>query len=86
MEPRWSEIRGEFPSLANWTFLNTATFGQMPRRAVAAMNEHFARRDREACSDFMDWFDDMDRLKEPADAELLRGTLRQLIDAAQQMM
>ena len=31
-------------------------------------------------------FDDMDRLKDPADAELLRGTLRQLIAAAQQMM
>ena len=31
-------------------------------------------------------FDDMDRLKDPADAELLRGTLCQLIAAAQQMM
>ena len=31
-------------------------------------------------------FDDMDRLKDPADAELLRGTLRQLIDTSQQMM
>ncbi len=31
-------------------------------------------------------FDDMDRLKDPADAQLLRGTLRQLIDTAQQMM
>ena len=31
-------------------------------------------------------FDDIDRLKDPADAELLRGTLRQLIAAAQQMM
>ena len=31
-------------------------------------------------------FDDMDRLKDPADAEVLRGTLRQLIDTAQQMM
>ena len=30
-------------------------------------------------------FDEMDRLKNPADAELLRGTLRQLIDVAQQM-
>lgn len=31
-------------------------------------------------------FDETDRLKDPADAELLRGTLRQLIDTAQQMM
>lgn len=31
-------------------------------------------------------FDEMDRLKNTADAELLRGTLRQLVDVAQQMM
>jgi chromate reductase len=31
-------------------------------------------------------FDDMDNLKDPVDAELLRGTLRQLVDVAQQMM
>lgn len=31
-------------------------------------------------------FDDMDRLKEPNDAELLRGTVRELIDVAQRMM
>lgn len=31
-------------------------------------------------------FDEMDRLKDPGDAEMLRGTLRQLIDVAQQMM
>lgn len=31
-------------------------------------------------------FDETDRLKDPADAELLRGILRQLIDTAQQMM
>jgi hypothetical protein len=28
----------------------------------------------------------MDRLKDPSDAEMLRGTLRQLIEAAQQTM
>ncbi|CAN5402543.1 NAD(P)H-dependent oxidoreductase [soil metagenome] len=31
-------------------------------------------------------FDEMDRLKDSSDAESLRGTLRQLIDAAQQTM
>jgi chromate reductase len=31
-------------------------------------------------------FDDMDRLKDPRDADQLRVTLRQLIDVAQQMM
>jgi cysteine desulfurase / selenocysteine lyase len=63
MDSGWQAIREEFPSLREWTYLNTATFGQMPRRAVAAMQEHFARRDREACSDFMSWFEDMDRVR-----------------------
>lgn len=31
-------------------------------------------------------FDEMDRFNDPNDAEMLRGTLRQLIDTAQQMM
>ena len=62
----WSLIRAEFPALAEWTYLNTATFGQVPRRAVAALNGHLARRDRYACSDFMQWFDDADRIRELA--------------------
>jgi selenocysteine lyase/cysteine desulfurase len=60
----WSAVRAEFPALAEWTFLNTATFGQVPRRGVEAMARHFARRDRFACSDFMAWFDDADRIRE----------------------
>ena len=51
MEVNWAEVRAEFPSLAEWTFLNTATFGQLPRRAVEAVAAHFARRDRLACAD-----------------------------------
>ena len=31
-------------------------------------------------------FDEMDRLKDTGDAAMLRGTLRQLIEAAQQTM
>lgn len=31
-------------------------------------------------------FDDMDRFKNPADADMMRGTLHQLVDVAQQMM
>ena len=27
LQPDWNQIRGEFPALVNWTFLNTATFG-----------------------------------------------------------
>ena len=59
----WATLRVEFPALAQWTYLNTATFGQMPRCAAAAAARHFARRDELACSDFMGWFDDCDRIR-----------------------
>jgi len=62
-DPDWRQIRGQFPSLSEWTYLNTATFGQMPRRAAEAVARHFARRDAQACSDFMRWFDDADRIR-----------------------
>jgi selenocysteine lyase/cysteine desulfurase len=69
----WSAIRQEFPALQNWTYLNTATFGQIPRRAVDAVARHFAHRDELACSDFLDWFTDADRL---------RGSIAKLIHAS----
>jgi len=59
----WDNVRSQFPALRHWTYLNTATFGQLPERAVDAMNRHFARRDMEACRDFLVWFDDMDRIR-----------------------
>jgi len=59
----WSVVRQEFPALQNWTYLNTATFGQVPRRGADAVARHFAHRDELACSDFLDWFDDADRLR-----------------------
>ncbi len=59
----WARIREEFPALAEWTYLNTATFGQMPRRAAEAVAKHFARRDEWACTDFMSWFEDADRIR-----------------------
>ncbi len=65
-------MRAEFPSLSRWTYLNTATFGQMPARAVEAVARHFARRDELACGDFLSWFNDADRL---------RGLLARLIHA-----
>ncbi len=71
--PDGRSIREEFPSLAHWTFLNTATFGQMPRRATEAVARHFERRDEFACDDFLSWFDDMDRI---------RGLAARLIGAA----
>ncbi len=59
----WEQVRGEFPSLSQWTHLNTATFGQTPRCATEAVARHFARRDELACSDFMRWFDDADCIR-----------------------
>ena len=69
----WEKIRERFPSLAQWTFLNTAAFGQMPECALRAICDHFNRRNAEACADFLEWFDDTDRL---------RGTLARLIQAS----
>jgi cysteine desulfurase/selenocysteine lyase len=63
MSADWQALRAEFPALAHWTFLDTATFGQLPRRAVQAVARHFTHRDELACSDFLDWFDDADRLR-----------------------
>ncbi|HEV2689068.1 MAG TPA: aminotransferase class V-fold PLP-dependent enzyme [Bryobacteraceae bacterium] len=62
--PDWKVLRAEFPALAKWTYLNTATYGLMPRSATAAMNCHLARRDELACGDYLDWFDDMDAIRE----------------------
>jgi cysteine desulfurase/selenocysteine lyase len=62
----WKAIRDEFPALGNWTFLNTATFGQLPRRATQAVARHFTHRDELACADFLGWFDDMQRVREKA--------------------
>ncbi len=73
MTTDWNAIRAEFPALANWTFLNSATFGQLPRRAVEAINDHFAHRDELACADFLHWYDDIDRL---------RGSIAKLIHAS----
>ena len=63
MPPDWARVREEFPSLTQWVFLNTATYGQMPRCATNAVAAHFARRDELACSDFLAWFDDADRIR-----------------------
>src|SRR5215467_1382145 len=60
----WSGIRGEFPALRNWTYLDTAAFGQLPRCASEALLNHLAHRDELACSDFVSWFDDLDRVRE----------------------
>src|SRR5262249_19607642 len=71
-KPDWTKIRAEFPALDHWTFLNSATFGQLPRSAVEAVGRHWTQRDELACADFIDWYDDADRL---------RGAIARLVHA-----
>ena len=59
----WSAARREFPSLVGRTYLNTATFGQLPVRSSEAVRAHFERRERTAATDFLDWFEDMQALR-----------------------
>lgn len=63
MKIDWGVVRKQFPALQQWTFLNTATFGQLPKRAVDAVTGHFVRRDEKACDDFLDWFSDAGRIR-----------------------
>lgn len=59
----WEAVRAEFPALTRWTYLNTATYGQVPRRAVAADAAHWAERDELACTNFLGWYDAADRIR-----------------------
>jgi selenocysteine lyase/cysteine desulfurase len=59
----WGVVREQFPAVQSWTFLNTATFGQLPRVAVEATMRHYAHRDDLACWDFLDWYDDADQTR-----------------------
>lgn len=59
----WRAVRAEFPALEGRTYLNSATFGQLPKRSVEAVARHFARRDETLCGDFLTWFDDVDELR-----------------------
>ena len=59
----WDLVREQFPVLRGWTYLNTATFGPVPRCAYEAMEQHQRRRDELACTDFLDWFDDADQVR-----------------------
>ena len=60
-KPDWHKIRLQFPALENRAYLNTATFGQLPRRATEAVSNHWRHRDELACTDFLTWYDDADR-------------------------
>ncbi len=63
MSTDWEQVRREFPALKHWTYLNTATYGQIPRSGNKALLAHHAHRDEMACSDFLTWFDDADALR-----------------------
>jgi cysteine desulfurase/selenocysteine lyase len=69
----WNAVRAEFPALSNWTYLNSATYGQVPRRGVEAIAAHFARRNELACTDFLGWYEESDRI---------RGSIARLIHAS----
>jgi len=59
----WQAVREQFPALSRWTYLDTATFGQLPVSASEAMQRHCRRRDELGCTDFLSWFDDADRIR-----------------------
>ena len=64
----WEAVREQFPVLKEWVYLNSASFGPLPRCALEAMESHNRRRDEQACVDFVSWFDDADRVREMAAA------------------
>ena len=59
----WAGVRDQFPVLEQWRYLNTATFGPIPRCAVEAVREHFEERDRTAALDFLGWYDRLDEIR-----------------------
>jgi len=73
MTPHWPSIRGRYPAIAHWTYLNSATYGLLSESTTAAVNRHFHHRDELACADFLDWFDDIDRTRAKA-AQLIHAT------------
>ena len=69
-QANWTQLRREFPALKQFTYLDTASFGQMPRLASQAMLDHLAHRDDTASAQFLSWFNDMDDVRQ-ACAQLL---------------
>ncbi|MDZ7640314.1 MAG: aminotransferase class V-fold PLP-dependent enzyme [Bryobacterales bacterium] len=60
----WQSVRAEFPALAHTTWLNSATFGQVPMRAQLAISRHFERRNRLGGRDFLHWFGAADAIRQ----------------------
>lgn len=59
----FSAVRSEFAVLSRCAYLNTATYGLLPRRALTAMSAHWAHRDERACADFLSWYEEADRIR-----------------------
>ena len=59
----WRQIRGQFPLLRDWVYLNTASFGPLPSCAVEAVGDYFRRRDEKACLDFLDWYSEIEHIR-----------------------
>ncbi len=57
--------------MARCTWLNTATFGQVPVRAQWAVARHLTNRNLLGARDFLEWFDDVDGIRE--DVAMLLG-------------
>ena len=64
MATDWNAVRKHFPTLDDWTYLNSATYGPVPNVAVEAMTDHFSTRDRTASLDFLSWYDRADRIRD----------------------
>ena len=62
----WRQVRGQFPLLQDWAYLNTASFGPLPSCAVEAAAEHYRRRNDNACLDFLDWYSDIETIRRQA--------------------
>lgn len=62
--PDWPNLRAEFPALESCTYLDTASFGQLPKCASQAVIDHLLHRDQTASMQFLSWFDHMDVIRE----------------------
>ena len=61
-----SRLREAFPVLEEWTYLNSAGFGPVPRFALEAADRYFTRRDEGASLDFLEWYTEADEVRASA--------------------
>jgi len=66
MSVDWTQVRDQFPVLADWTYLNAATFGPVPKLALVAAQSQLERRNLEPCLDFLNWYVEADSVRASA--------------------